>query len=87
MMSEWERNHYRAYLVALKGDGYEFEITSRGYFVKLNGKGLGGAGTIEDNYKKKRRIWQHERDNITDNLKSAVLYALNHKESSQKAEV
>ena len=80
-MSEWERNHYRAYLVALKGDGYEFEITANGYFVKHNGKGLGGAGVKLP--REKPLHWRHRDANLRDNLKAAVNFALRHKEKSQ----
>lgn len=86
MMSEWERNHYRAYLVALKGDGYEFEITSDGYFVKFQGKGLGGAG-VRAIDRINRRHWKHKEADRREYLKQAVEFALKHKESSVKAEI
>ena len=86
MMMEWERNQNRAYLVALKGDGYEFEITSDGYFVSLNGKGLGGAGVRAIDRTKKRH-WKHQEADRKEYLKHAVNFALNHKEKSAKAEI
>ena len=79
-MSEWERNYYRDLLVGLKDEGYEFEITSDGYFVKHKGQGLGGAGVNLPRESTKRRHWKHKEADRKENLKQAVNFALYHKE-------
>ena len=57
----------------LKGLGFEFEVTSNGYFVKFQGQGIGGAGVLLP--RKTALRGQQAGANRRDFLSSALLTA------------
>lgn len=60
----------------LKSLGFDFEITSDGYFVTYKGTGLGGASVRLP--RSKPLHWRHRAANLRDNLASAIRMAQRH---------
>jgi hypothetical protein len=71
-ISDWQHQENRKQLAALVEKGYEFEISGSGYFVRKNGKGIGGANTG------KKCHGRYLEANIRDFTQSALIHAQNH---------
>jgi len=77
MPHSWEHEQNIKDCHAFEKEGYTFEVTSNGYFVRLYGSGLGGAGVKLP--RDKPQHWRHARADREEYLKQAVMFARRHK--------
>ena len=77
---EHQQAHDKA--IILMEMGYEFEVDANRYFVKFQGKGLGGASVKLP--REKPLHWRHAKANRRDNLIHAVSLAEKHCEEQRK---
>ena len=77
-ITDWQHAENLKTLDGLKAQGYSFEIGSNGYFVRYQGKGLGGAGVMLPRQKNRGRRMCHKQADIRNFTRSAISTAQAH---------
>lgn len=72
-ISDWQHQENQKRAASLRATGFELEVTADGYFVRFQGKGLGGAGVLLP--RAKPLHYKHRAANLRDNLSSALIVA------------
>lgn len=75
-ISNYQHEQNRKNQLKLQEQGFEFEVSADGYFVKCKGQGLGGASVRLP--REKPLHYKHRDANIRDNLAAAISLAQKH---------